>query len=109
MDWYIWVCGVLAPFFISMILVFCLGRLMMVTGDVTWIVLYLVYGADGVLTVCHRVMLHENLGQPHRKHAFQLMANELKPPARPLIPVMVPINPLGNKSLATENRLADHD
>lgn len=23
MDWYIWVCGVLAPFFISMILVFC--------------------------------------------------------------------------------------
>ena len=62
----------------AMILVFCLGRLMMVTGDVTWIVLYLVYGADGVLTVCHRVMLHENLGQPHRKHAFQLMANELK-------------------------------
>ena len=61
----------------AMILVFCLGRLMMVTGDVTWIVLYLVYGADGVLTVCHRVMLHENLGQPHRKHAFQLMANEL--------------------------------
>ena len=23
-------------------------------------------------------MLHENLGQAHRKHAFQLMANELK-------------------------------
>lgn len=62
----------------ALILVFCLGRLMMVTGDVTWIVLYLVYGADGVLTVCHRVMLHENLGQPHRKHAYQLMANELK-------------------------------
>jgi hypothetical protein len=23
-------------------------------------------------------MLHENLGQAHRKHAYQLMANELK-------------------------------
>ena len=24
------------------------------------------------------LMLHENLGEAHRKHAFQLMANELK-------------------------------
>ena len=62
----------------ALILVFCVGRLMMATGDVTWIVLFLVYGVDGVLTICHRIMLHENLGQAHRKHAFQLMANELK-------------------------------
>lgn len=59
-------------------LAFCLGRLMMVTGDVTWIVLYLLYGVDGCLTIVHRIMLHENLGQAHRKHVFQLMANELK-------------------------------
>ena len=51
---------------------------MVVAGDVTWIVLYLLYGVDGVLTICHRMMLHENLGQAHRKHVFQLMANELK-------------------------------
>lgn len=38
----------------------------------------LVYGVDGCLTIIHRIMLHENLGQAHRKHAFQLMANELK-------------------------------
>ncbi len=25
----------------------------------------------------HRIKLHENLGQAHRKHAYQLMANEL--------------------------------
>ena len=62
----------------SFILAFCLGRLMMVTGDVTWIVLYLLYGVDGCLTIIHRIMLHENLGQAHRKHVFQLMANELK-------------------------------
>lgn len=64
----------------AMILVFCIGRLMMVTGDVTWIVLYLVYGADGMMTIFHRIMLHENLGEAHRKHAYQLMANELKMP-----------------------------
>ena len=64
----------------AMILVFCLGRLMLVTGDITWIVLFLIYGVDGCLTICHRIMLHENLGQAHRKHAYQLMANELKIP-----------------------------
>ena len=32
---------------------------------------------DACLTICHRIMLHENLGQAHRKHAYQLMANEL--------------------------------
>ena len=62
----------------ALIMVFCVGRLMMATGDITWIVLFLVYGVDGVLTICHRIMLHENLGQAHRKHAYQLMANELK-------------------------------
>ena len=62
----------------ALILVFCMGKLMLATGDITWIVLFLVYGVDGVLTICHRIMLHENLGQAHRKHAYQLMANELK-------------------------------
>lgn len=61
----------------ALILVFCVGRLMMVTRDVTWIVLFLVYGVDGSLTIVHRIMLHENLGKAHRKHVFQLMANEL--------------------------------
>ncbi len=64
----------------ALILVFCIGRLMYVTGDITWIVLYLLYGLDGMLTICHRIMLHENLGEAHRKHAYQLMANELKMP-----------------------------
>jgi len=62
----------------AMFLVFCIGRLMMVTGDITWIVLFLIYGVDGMMTILHRIMLHENLGQAHRKHAYQLMANELK-------------------------------
>ena len=63
---------------IAFIILFALGRLMLATKDVTWIVFFLVYGIDGSLTIFHRIMLHENLGQAHRKHAFQLMANELK-------------------------------
>lgn len=63
---------------IAFIILFALGRLMLVTRDVTWIVFFLVYGIDGTLTIIHRIMLHENLGQAHRKHAYQLMANELK-------------------------------
>ncbi len=63
---------------IALLLLFAIGRLVVQTGDVTWMVLLLVYGVDGCLTIIHRIMLHENLGQAHRKHAFQLMANELK-------------------------------
>ena len=63
---------------IAFIILFALGRLMLLTKDVTYIVFFLVYGIDGSLTIFHRIMLHENLGQAHRKHAYQLMANELK-------------------------------
>lgn len=63
---------------IAFILLFAIGKLIVQTGDVTYLIFLLVYGVDGVLTICHRIMLHENLGEAHRKHAYQLMANELK-------------------------------
>ena len=63
---------------VAFILLFMIGSLVMATGDVTYLIFLLVYGVDGVLTIFHRIMLHENLGQAHRKHAYQLMANELK-------------------------------
>lgn len=63
---------------IAFIMLFAIGKLIVQTGDVTYLIFLLVYGVDGVLTICHRIMLHENLGEAHRKHAYQLMANELK-------------------------------
>ena len=63
---------------IAFLLLFLIGRLVMKTSDVTYFIFLLVYGVDGTLTICHRIMLHENLGEAHRKHAYQLMANELK-------------------------------
>lgn len=65
---------------IAFILLFALGKLILQTGDFTYLLFLGVYGADSVLTIVHRIMLHENIGKPHRKHVYQLMANELKVP-----------------------------
>ena len=62
---------------IAFIILYVLGRIVVTKGDITWLVLLVVYGVDACLTIVHRIMLHENLGQAHRKHAYQLMANEL--------------------------------
>ena len=61
----------------AFIVIFLLGKLILHSGDFTYIVFLVVYGVDSVLTICHRILLHENLGEAHRKHAYQLMANEL--------------------------------
>ena len=63
---------------IAFIMLFAIGKLVVMTQDVTYLIFLLVYGVDGCLTIVHRILLHENLGEAHRKHAYQLMANELK-------------------------------
>ena len=62
---------------IAFILLFLIGCLIMKTGDITWLIFLIVYGVDGCCTIVHRIMLHEHLGEAHRKHAYQIMANEL--------------------------------
>jgi len=57
-----------------------LGLLIIKTGNFSYIVLLVVYGIDSVLTIVHRLILRDNIFLPHRKHVFQLMANELKIP-----------------------------
>lgn len=65
---------------IAFIILYFLGALIIKTGDLWYLAFIVVYGVDSVLTICHRIMLKENITQPHRKHAYQLMANELKLP-----------------------------
>jgi UDP-N-acetylmuramyl pentapeptide phosphotransferase/UDP-N-acetylglucosamine-1-phosphate transferase len=50
---------------IAFIIVFLLGLLIVKTGDFSYIVLLLVYGVDSVLTIMHRIILKENITQPH--------------------------------------------
>lgn len=73
---------------IAFVLLFASGMLVMnqqvTNGDsfppLYYLTFFLIYGVDSVLTICHRILLHENLGEAHRKHAFQIMANELHIP-----------------------------
>ncbi len=65
---------------IAFIILFLLGLLILKTGNFSYIILLVVYGIDSVLTIVHRIILKENIFQPHRKHAYQIMANELKIP-----------------------------
>ena len=62
---------------IAFIMLFAIGSLIAKTCDVTWLVFLLVYGVDGCCTIVHRFMLHERLGQAHRKHAYQILTNEV--------------------------------
>lgn len=65
---------------IAFLIVFLLGKLIISTGNFTYILFLGVYGVDAVLTILHRIKLKENIFEAHRKHAYQLMANELRMP-----------------------------
>jgi len=65
---------------IAFVIVFMLGLLILKTKDVSYIILLGLYGVDAILTLIHRLMLKENIFVPHRKHLYQIMANELKIP-----------------------------
>ena len=65
---------------IAFVILFLIGRLIIKTENISWIILFAVYGVDSVLTIIHRLMLRENISLPHRKHLYQIMANELKIP-----------------------------
>jgi len=65
---------------VAFILIFLSGCLIIKTADFSYIILFVVYGVDSALTVIHRLILKEKIFEAHRKHAYQLMVNELKIP-----------------------------
>jgi len=72
--------GDTGAFSAAFILIFMMGQLIIKTGDFSYLILLVVYGVDSVLTIVHRLILRKNIFNPHRKHVYQLMANELKIP-----------------------------
>lgn len=46
----------------------------------TYILLLTLYGIDAILTIIQRLYGKENIFKPHRKHLYQLLANECKIP-----------------------------
>ena len=63
---------------IAFILVFLIGRLMLATSNLSYILLLLVYGLDTATTIVFRLIRKENIMQPHRSHYYQFLANEKK-------------------------------
>jgi len=62
---------------IAFIFVFLIGLLIKATDNYAYLVLLLLYGVDTILTLIHRILLRENIFEPHRKHLYQIMANEM--------------------------------
>ena len=62
---------------IAFIIIFALGKLIVAQHDISYLVFLAVYGVDTLMTIVHRIWLKENITKPHRKHLFQLMANEM--------------------------------
>lgn len=65
---------------IAFIILFVMGGLCVEQSSMWYIIFLAMYGEDSILTIVHRLMLHENIFEAHRKHAYQIMANELHIP-----------------------------
>ena len=65
---------------IGFILVYFVLRMALRGQSMAWMVFLAVYLVDGGMTILHRIFLKENLMKPHKKHAYQIMANEQKMP-----------------------------
>ena len=68
--------GDVGPVAISFILVFLLGKLILTTGNMAYLMFLIIYGVDTFLTIIKRMMRHENIIEPHRQHLYQLLTNE---------------------------------
>ena len=66
--------SVTIAFWIIMLLL----RLILETGNWTYLLFLAVYGIDTILTIIHRLFLRENIFEAHRLHFYQIMANEQK-------------------------------
>ena len=62
---------------IGFIIVYFVLNLALRGHSMSWIVMLSVYMVDGCMTIFHRILLGDNLLRPHKKHAYQIMANEL--------------------------------
>nr|WP_315401960.1 UDP-GlcNAc--UDP-phosphate GlcNAc-1-phosphate transferase [uncultured Sphingobacterium sp.] len=61
---------------IAYILLFALGSLILLTGNLIYILFLSVYGIDVVWTIIRRLFLKENIFEAHRSHLYQFLGNE---------------------------------
>lgn len=57
--------------------IFLLLQLVAWTNTYTWVLFFLVYGVDVVVTIVYRLWRRENIFSAHRSHLYQLLVNEM--------------------------------
>jgi len=62
---------------IAFVQLFLLLQLIHTTGNYGWVLLFLIYGVDTVVTIIYRLIRRENIFKAHRLHLFQYFSNEL--------------------------------
>lgn len=63
---------------LAYIIVFLLAQLIIHSGNFLYILFLALYGVDTGFTLINRLINKENIFKAHRKHLYQLLANELK-------------------------------
>jgi UDP-GlcNAc:undecaprenyl-phosphate/decaprenyl-phosphate GlcNAc-1-phosphate transferase len=65
---------------LAFLLAWMLLELILTTGCIGYILLFVVYGLDTVFTIIIRLIRGENIFKAHRSHLYQLLSNELNRP-----------------------------
>jgi len=63
---------------VAFILLFAIGKLIIQTENLIYILFLAVYGVDAVWTIVRRLYLKENIFEAHRSHLYQFLGNEAK-------------------------------
>lgn len=63
---------------ISFWVIALVALLILQTGELKWILFLAVYGVETILTILERLKLKENIFDAHRRHLYQLLANDMK-------------------------------
>jgi UDP-GlcNAc:undecaprenyl-phosphate/decaprenyl-phosphate GlcNAc-1-phosphate transferase len=64
----------------AFLLAWLMASLMIKTSMVVYMLFFVVYGIDTVITLLYRLEKKENIFRPHRSHLYQLLSNEMKWP-----------------------------
>ena len=65
---------------VAFLVVYLIFSLVVATGDLSYILFLVVYGADSIGTILHRLWRKENIFKAHRLHLYQLVSNEFEQP-----------------------------
>lgn len=73
-------CGEAGSGMLGIIVLFALGKLILLTNDASYLIVLLIYAVDSLLTLLYRIIRRENIFQTEGKHMYQFMVTHLNIP-----------------------------